>query len=371
MIGKSDLDKLNATIPRLTQLSSLSWNLMFVPEDPKTFKLFQTQCPKLDSVHIWIMGDIDFYSDQYDTLFEFKDLFHFSLSIQDMPPLFDEDLLDPLTSLLARCPQLSSLMLDIHNSEFKYSPATLVASLGDEYVFPRLRRFYARGCEDPDWMEFFENPESHPFRQFFNRHPGIEDLALGYYDETAHWKYIDPTEITQLFPSLKHFEGPAFIFKPLVLSTLAEQIEELVIADNSLRDEVSLTDMYDRVPTLSKLRKFGIWAKEIEEGILVNMLRTIVNAASRLEEIEIYPEIDSTNYREVMKLITQARGLRSVTLDDSILSAATENDGEELEWDAFALNLKRACPGLRRIYQPIDKFDKGNREKVWALHDNA
>ncbi|CAE6467865.1 unnamed protein product [Rhizoctonia solani] len=391
MIRKSDLDKLNAVIPRLTQLSSLSWNLMFVPEDPETFELFRSQCPKLDAVHIWIKGDIDFYSDQYDTLFDFKNLSHFSLTIRNMrkliyslsystieaiartinqAPSFDEDLLDPLTSLLDRCPQLSSLVLDIHNSEFKYSPATLVAALDDEHVFP-LRRFYVRGCEDPDWMEFFENPESHPFRQFLRRHKGIEDLALGYFDETAHWKHIDPTEISQLFPVLKQFEGPAFLFKPLVLSILAEQVEKLVIVDKELRDEFSLTEIYNRNPSLPRLRKFGIWAKEIEEGILVNMLRTIVNGASGLEEIEIHPEIDSTNYCNVMELITQIGGLRSITLDDSILGAAAENNGEELEWDAFAKILRRACPRLRTIYRPIEKFDKENREKVWELKDGA
>ncbi|KEP47796.1 F-box-like protein [Rhizoctonia solani 123E] len=370
MIRKFDLDKLNAVIPRLTQLSSLSWNLMFVPEDPETFELFRSQCPKLDSVHIWIKGDIDFYSDQYDTLFDFKNLSHFSLTIRNMPPSFDEDLLDPLTSLLDRCPQLSSLVLDIHNSEFKYSPATLVAALDDEHVFP-LRRFYMRGCEDPDWMEFFENPESHPFRQFLRRHKGIEDLALGYFDETAHWKHIDPTEISQLFPVLKQFEGPAFLFKPLVLSALAGRVEKLVIVDKELRDEFSLTEIYNRNPSLPRLRKFGIWAKEIEEGILVNMLRTIVNGASGLEEIEIHPEIDSTNYGDVMKSITQIRGLRSVTLDDSILGAAAENDGKELEWDAFAEIIRRVCPRLQTIYRPIEKFDKENREKVWELKDGT
>lgn len=209
-------------------------------------------------------------------------------------PMFDEDLLDPLTSLLGRCPQLYSIMLDIQHGEFKYSPAALVAALGDGVVFPRLRRFHARGAEDPDWMAFFEDPESHPLRQFFNRHPGIEDLALGYVDESAFRRYIDPAEISQLFPSLKHFEGPVFLFKPIVLSTLAKQIETLIIVDDPLRDDVSLTEMYNRIPTLPKLRKFGIWADEIKEGVLIKMLRTIVNAASRLEEIEIHLDIDDT-----------------------------------------------------------------------------
>ncbi|CAE6532068.1 unnamed protein product [Rhizoctonia solani] len=218
-------------------------------------------------------------------------------------------------------------------------------------------------------MSFFDNPEPHPLRQFFYRHPGIEDLALGYVHEYTYCKEIDPMRLIQLFPSLKYFEGPAFLFKPLVLSPLAEEIEKLIIVDNPLYKD-SLIDLGGRSVTLPKLRKFGIWADEIEEGILVNTLRAVVNAADQLEEIEIHPDIDDTNYEEVFSLITQVQGLRSVTLDQSILSAAAEDD-EELEWDAFALILRRACPRLRTIYQPIEKMNKDNREKVWELHDDA
>ncbi|EUC59344.1 hypothetical protein RSOL_309390, partial [Rhizoctonia solani AG-3 Rhs1AP] len=146
--------------------------------------------------------------------------------------------------------------------------------------------------------------------------------------------------LIQLFPSLKYFEGPAFLFKPLVLSPLAEEIEKLIIVDNPLYKD-SLIDLGGRSVRLPKLRKFGIWADEIEEGILVNTLRAVVNAADQLEEIEIHPDIDDTNYEEVFSLITQVQGLRSVTLDQSILSAAAEDD-EELEWDAFALILRLA-----------------------------
>ncbi|KAG8684805.1 hypothetical protein FRC11_011575, partial [Ceratobasidium sp. 423] len=62
MITESDLGNINAIIPRLIHLKCLSWNLMFVPRDPETFRLFQTQCLELASVHVWIQGDIGFYS---------------------------------------------------------------------------------------------------------------------------------------------------------------------------------------------------------------------------------------------------------------------------------------------------------------------
>ncbi|KAH7333772.1 hypothetical protein B0J17DRAFT_676803 [Rhizoctonia solani] len=387
MINESNLDSFNLIIPRLTELKYLSWKLLFVPGDSETFRLFQTQCPKLNSVHICVYDSIDFYSGawyrprkkllltpwvaRYDMLLEFKDLLSFSLALWDIPARFNQDLLDPLVSLLARCPQLYSLVFDF-SGEFPYSPAKLVAGLSDQFVFPHLRRFYAQRSANPDWLQFFENPDSHPFRRFLKRHPGIEDLALGYVEETPYCNPIDPTDIAQLFPSLKFFEGPIFLFQPLVMSTLAEQLEKLIIVDNPLFDEVSLTKMYDRIQVLPKLRKFGIWADVIEqEGMLVNLLRTVVNAAGQLEEIEIRPDIESADYEEVMRLIARAPGLRSVTLNESVLSLASENNGEELEWDTFASNLRRICPRLRTIYRPVRKFEDENREKVWELLDDA
>ncbi|CAE6410679.1 unnamed protein product [Rhizoctonia solani] len=375
-IEAADVDKLNAIIPRLTNLSFLAWNLCFVPKEPETFRLFQTECPKLRSVDLWIYGGIDFYSEEYDRLLDFKDLWYFSLSIWDTPSTFDEDQVEPLASLLIRCPQLSSIILDFDHDEWRYSPSILFATLNSmakldqPFVFPHLRRFYAQGCSDPEWMDFFDDPEPHPFRQFFYRHPRIEDLALGYVYESGYWKEIDPTELPPLFPSLKYFEGPAFLFKPLVLSSLAEQIEKLIVVDNRLYRD-SLIELGDRTTMLPKLRKFGIWAAEVEEGVLVNTLRSVVKASNQLEDIEIHPEIDSTNYEEVFSLITQVPSLRSVTLDQSVLSTAAGDDGEELEWDAFASLLRRTCPALQSIYQSIEKRDKENRKKVWELHDNV
>ncbi|CAE6505019.1 unnamed protein product [Rhizoctonia solani] len=106
MIAEPDVDHLRAMIPRLTRLSSLSWNLMFVPRDLEIFQLFQTRCPNLTSVHIWIQEDMDFHSE---------------------------------TELWAG-----------GNGGPEYSPALVVASLGDQFVFPNLRRFYARGCENAE-----------------------------------------------------------------------------------------------------------------------------------------------------------------------------------------------------------------------------
>ncbi|CAE6497224.1 unnamed protein product [Rhizoctonia solani] len=191
------------------------------------------------------------------------------------------------------------LCLATHLDEFVQRVHTDDAgsALGDQCVFPRLRRFYARGGEDPDWMDFFDNPNGNPLRQFFVRHPQIEDLALGYANESCYYNDIDPAGIAKLFPSLRYFEGPVFLIPPLLQSCLAEQLEELVISDSWLRDEVDLdTKIYGKVLTLPKLLKFGIWADTVNEDILVNMLRIIVKGANQLEEIEIHHDIDKADY---------------------------------------------------------------------------
>ncbi|ELU36144.1 F-box-like domain-containing protein [Rhizoctonia solani AG-1 IA] len=199
MISEADIAHINAIIPHLAHLQSLSWNLMFVPQDPGTFQLFQIRCPKLTSVHIWIQDDIDFYASGFDT-----------------------EQLEPLTSLLTRSPNISSLVLDLVSTdgESYYSPTALVSALGENRVLPRLRRFHVHGHQDPNWTTFFEKPDSHPLRQFLIRHPGIEDIGFGLFEETEYGDVIDPAQVARLFPSLKHFEGPAFLFQPLVQSTL-------------------------------------------------------------------------------------------------------------------------------------------------------
>ncbi|CCO37555.1 hypothetical protein BN14_11711 [Rhizoctonia solani AG-1 IB] len=314
MITESDVANINAIIPRLTNLQALSWSLMFVPQDPETFQLFQTRCPKLTSVHIWIQDDIDFYGDQYTSLLGFKDLSHMSLSMR------------------------------------------------------YLQRFRAHGHEDPDWTKFFTKPESNSLRQFFTRHPGIEDLGLGLFNETEYGDVIDPAQIAQLFPSLKHFEGPAFIFLPIVQSSLTKQIETLVIVDDQLKEgDIPLSKIYDKTSALPKLKKFGIWSGEAEEDILVNVLRTVVNAASQLEEVEIHPDLEG-DYNEVVNLLKKLSNLRSITLNESVLAAAAENDGEdEVEWSGLASKLRSTCPKLRTIYKAIGAFGGDNREKVWEL----
>jgi hypothetical protein len=118
-------------------------------------------------------------------------------------------------------------------------------------------------------------------------------LGLGLFNETEYGDVIDPAQIAQLFPSLKHFEGPAFIFLPIVQSSLTKQIETLVIVDDQLKEgDIPLSKIYDKISALPKLKKFGIWSGEAEEDILVNVLRTVVNAASQLEEVEIHPDLE-------------------------------------------------------------------------------
>ncbi|KAF8761306.1 hypothetical protein RHS01_00167 [Rhizoctonia solani] len=330
MISEADIAHINAIIPHLAHLQSLSWNLMFVPQDPGTFQLFQTRCPKLTSVHIWIQDDIDFYGDQYTSLFGFKDLSHFSLSVRYLPSGFDTEQLEPLTSLLTRSPNISSLVLDLVSTdgESYYSPTALVSALVKIGSCPK--------------------PDSHPLRQFLIRHPGIEDIGFGLFEETEYGDVIDPAQVARLFPSLKHFEGPAFLFQPLVQSTLAEQIETLVILDARLQEgDIPLSNIYDKVSALPKLRKFGIWSSEIDEDILVNVLRTIVDAANQLEEVEIHADIES-DYGEVMDLLAKLSNLRSVTFSESILPVFAENDDEEeSDWDGLASKLRHTCQSYR------------------------
>jgi hypothetical protein len=70
----------------------------------------------------------------------------------------------------------------------------------------------------------------------------------------------------------------------------------------------------------------------------------------------------------VVNLLKKLSNLRSITLNESVLAAAADNDGEdEVEWSGLASKLRSTCPKLRTIYKAIGAFGGDNREKVWQL----
>ncbi|KAG8690634.1 hypothetical protein FRC11_010234 [Ceratobasidium sp. 423] len=146
-----------------------------------------------------------------------------------------------LTRLLVSSPGLISLTLEDRSLD-PISATAIVTSLGGYCVFPQLRVF--RICwagriesesDNMDWDSFFTPPghNAHPLRFFFMRHKGIEDLALGWTRESVYEGAIDPDDVARLFPSLKRFEGPAFLCNAITKSDLALNLERLSVVDDT------------------------------------------------------------------------------------------------------------------------------------------
>ncbi|KAF8597121.1 hypothetical protein BDV93DRAFT_38483 [Ceratobasidium sp. AG-I] len=83
-IGERPLSCLTAIIPHLLRLEHFSWDMGFLFRDAELLHALQSECPSLKSVHFAIKdgdGMFDFEDDAYIKLFDFTDLFHFSLTI--------------------------------------------------------------------------------------------------------------------------------------------------------------------------------------------------------------------------------------------------------------------------------------------------
>ncbi|CAE7152830.1 unnamed protein product [Rhizoctonia solani] len=268
---------------------------------------------------------------------------------------FNEIFANALPKLLASSPELVVLKLNFESKsgEMTYDPNTLVAALGNSYLFPHLRTFHMTGGATPDWYEFFVHPESttYPLRRFLATNPGIRDIALGtvpggrIYDGT-----IPPEELAEIFPSVLHFEGPAFIVRRLVLSSIASQLESLALNDFELHSPTGsspLEGLRGRI-SLPRLKKFGILAWEVMENIHWDILQTIINAAPRLEEIEAKVCSQVFHEKDIVSKVSGASGLRVLAISfEFVPEAGFETTDAELV--AFTAKLACAFPRLELV----------------------
>lgn len=363
--GDGFIGHLKTIIPRLYDLRRLCWDLPCQPGDTEIFHLFQTCCPKLDSVDLSIHHWSSLFPEAYSDLMEFTNLSHFSLTVI-CPTFLHRTYLNPVVSLIVSSPNLTSLSVNLHCQDddiLFYSPSTLVKALGN-VTLPRLHTFHARGSADTDRRHRFSHyrrpggtPEQEPadlqaLRAFFLRHPGIKDLALGWATPIEHPVEIDPEYLAQLFPSLKHFEGPSCLCHAIVASSLSSQLESLIIIDHTVDEEIddpSLEDFIGEETNLPRLRRLAVWAP-YEDGMEVWPLVRLTRAATAFEGLELRSDV--ANYEDFLDLLGQLPHLRCLTLDYSILCSADNYYAQDEEgpytrrwdWEWLLLKLKRVCP---------------------------
>ncbi|KAF8607033.1 hypothetical protein BDV93DRAFT_520628 [Ceratobasidium sp. AG-I] len=164
--------------------------------------------------------------------------------------------LERTLEMIQASPNLRSLDLTIltHYSWNATPWADSSSSLGSIKVFRDLHTYRVGGTVDPNWVSFFETPGTNEFRQFLELHPHLHTVNIASTLLPNEYIGFDPEVLASLFPSLRHFEGPAFLCEALVQSTLATQLETLGISEETFNDNEMVSRVAGKMRRLPELR---------------------------------------------------------------------------------------------------------------------
>ncbi|CAE6478531.1 unnamed protein product [Rhizoctonia solani] len=350
-------------VPRLTQLKSLYWNLDFLPRDPTYLQLFQTHCPGLERLeHIFSFAEIPLSeTDLYIRVFDFTNLSYIKLILPGILFTLTDSRMDyvsHMTRLLTLCPNLISLQLENATLD-PISAKNIVASLGNNTVFPLLRVFKICGggeesaadADNADWDGFFALPGcySHPLRLFFSCHQKIEDLALGSLSSCVYEGKIDPDEMSRLFPSLKHLEGPAFLCNAIIKSNVGQKIESLVVNDVWAGKKDWIADMVIGLREMPKLLRLQLYSEDPEDVIDPLVLDNLLRATPLLERFDC--RLGVNNFPAVVLAISHAHNLRHLIVEGEAWIAAALSREHKLDsnYEDWVFTISIVAKHCRRL----------------------
>ncbi|KAG9088873.1 hypothetical protein FRC06_001808 [Ceratobasidium sp. 370] len=289
-----NIGSLATILSAATNLQRFAWKLQFVPSDPDAIKLLQTSCPNLRSFEFVGRGNIaDFSEDRYARIFDLKNLEHISLSIRQTQPLFLPNL-EQFALPLRSSPHLKFMEINLEDifdeNKFYWSPSALFATL-EGVTFPFLHTFRAHGAVDVDWFHSFNTPSTDPLGDFFTRHPGIRTIGFGWMEEVDHHVVVAPQVVEALFPSLTHFDAPAFLCGAVMASRLAGQLEYLGIWDVLSAHGPNLQTIPQTAKQMPRLRKLQIDCSRTGR-VSMDAVKKILSCTPGLEEFEVSRRVD-------------------------------------------------------------------------------
>jgi hypothetical protein len=124
------------------------------------------------------------------------------------------------------------------------------------------------------------------FRLFFEQHRALETVSLAWAPGLNEQSDLGPEIVTSLFPSVRHFEGPAFLCVSVLRSPLALQLESLSVLDKQLGSSKAqhfnqLASATDSLPKLSALNFY----LESDPQAQYRAIREISRIAPKLREV--------------------------------------------------------------------------------------
>ncbi|CAE6497409.1 unnamed protein product [Rhizoctonia solani] len=275
-------------IPYLKNLTTMAWRSQWLPEKTALFSSLRTHCSRLRSVeiHNWYHM-YDPTPDHYaNSLFGFTNLNHLAINSKFLAHGQDR-LPESIIAMIRASPNLKSLELDLGEPSIEadrtWSPNKLFKEVG--LTFPNLHTLRLGGRVVIQWPLTLSKPSTF-FRLFFEQHQALQSISLAWTPRLNEQNDLGPEVVASLFPSVRHFEGPAFLCVSILQSPLALQLESLSVLDKQLGS--------------SKAEH-------------INKLASAAESLPRLSNLNFYLESDpQAQYRAIREISRIAPGLREV-----------------------------------------------------------
>ncbi|CAE6421851.1 unnamed protein product [Rhizoctonia solani] len=389
-ITESGLTSLASCTSHLFRLRELRWELPLVPDNVKVLELFKAQCHQLELVALLLPEELASGNTLGEYLCptltspKFDNLVEFQLRMQYNPQRFGTNTSDPLNKMLANCPKLQSLRIQIMDDQSDTPTAHLdefIALFDAQMTLPYLRKLHILGDIGMARESLIDSDTgSRHLRDFLSRHINIEELSLDCFllygssrGSSRGSSSGNPEYLAKALPSLKRFCGPYFMCEILLRSSVAKRLECLSFQRVRFYRSVTLFTWGGKYPILPvpKLRELDV--SKFGFGNILRVLTKLLPVAPELEELDLgnfYPD-QSTTFLELFQYTPKLRKMSifnlSFRLDYSdplhVRSYWTTNP----EFESLFEQMKKMCPelGVTKHWEGSMKLDKKNAKMIW------
>ncbi|KAG8713880.1 hypothetical protein FRC11_010656 [Ceratobasidium sp. 423] len=223
--------------------------------------------------------------------------------------------------MIQASPNLKSLELDLGEpnteTDRTWSPNKLFKEVG--LVFPELHTLRLGGRIVLQWPLTLSKPSTF-FRLFFERHQALQTISLAWAPGLNEQNDLSPEAVVSLFPSVRRFEGPAFLCVSILRSPLSLQLESLSILDKQLGSSKAehINKVANAAGSLPKLSTLNFYL-ESDPQAQYHAIREISRIAPGLREVCVQGlHIDLK--MSIVEALRNASNLRKLTARVSIVT---------------------------------------------------